>query len=87
MGFNKESLTNVVITYLREVITPSNIDKFKGLARCTGQEEGPNVDDKLKNLQKLLVVLRWRTEVEGANFVSKENKDRGQKATIIFNVS
>ena len=85
LGFN-ESITNVSITYLREVITPSLIDNFKALTQCTCQEMGPNVDDELKNLHKLLAVLRPRTEVEGAPFVSEENKNRERNATIILNV-
>ena len=85
VGFNKESITNVSITYLREVITPNLIDNFEALAPCTCQEKGPNVDDELKYLHKLLTILRSRLVVEGANYLSEENKIHGQNATIILN--
>ena len=86
VGLNKESITNVGITYLTMVITPSLIDNLKALTRCTCREKGPNVEDDLKNRQKFLAVIRPVTEVKGANFVSEENKNRGQNAIIILNV-
>ena len=71
---------------MREVITPSLIDNFKVVTRCTCQEKGPNVDDELENPPKLLAVLRARTESEEASFVSEENNILGKNASIILNI-